>query len=74
MGPGPGHLGKLFSARRRRRRRRRPPSPGGDLPQEGGICKNEIHLLRTWPINQGSGPISSDPSRRLIIETQLAAL
>ena len=22
MGPGPGHLGKLFSARRRRRRRR----------------------------------------------------
>ena len=25
MGPGPGHLGKLFSARRRRRRRRRRP-------------------------------------------------
>ena len=24
MGPGPGHLGKFFSARRRRRRRRRP--------------------------------------------------
>ena len=23
MGPGPGHLGKFFSARRRRRRRRR---------------------------------------------------
>ena len=24
MGPGPGHLGKFFSARRCRRRRRRP--------------------------------------------------
>ena len=28
MGPGPGHLGKFFSARRRRRRRRRRPWAG----------------------------------------------
>ena len=38
MGPGPGHLGKFFSARRRRRRRRRRPW--------GLFFKNKKYRLR----------------------------
>ena len=31
------------------------------------------YILHTWPINQGSRPLSRDPSRRLIIESVLTA-
>ena len=51
MGPGPGHLGKFFSARRRRRRRRRPWRHRG-LPR---IRHRGLHGIN--PLFHGINPL-----------------
>ena len=55
---------------------RRAAAAAARPPWREGFAKKQMgkFILHTWPINQGSRPLSRDPFRQLIIDAYHAAL